>query len=271
METIEPGYYAGKHKEEREETKMIEKEIKPIDLPEETRTVNQISTMPEVIQYALQNNAGVEKLEKMMELHERYEKNEAKKAYHAAMTAFKADPPKIEKDAHVNFTTQKGRTEYNHATLANVTSTINKALSNHGLSAAWETDQAEAGISVTCKITHVLGHSESTKLTAGADNSGGKNAIQSIGSTVTYLQRYTLLALTGLATHEQDNDGAGSGVEFITEEQIETLNKLIESTGTDLGKFLSFMGGVESLVHITKGNYNKALNGLKAKDKKVKK
>ena len=39
------------------------------------------------------------------------------------------------------------------------------------------------------------------------DDSGGKNPIQSIGSTITYLERYTILALTGLATKEQDDDG----------------------------------------------------------------
>ena len=86
-------------------------------------------------------------------------KNEARKAYHVAMTAFKANPPQIDKDAHVSYSTSKGRTDYKHATLANVTNKINAALSEHGLSAAWQTEQDEKGIAVTCKITHVLGHS----------------------------------------------------------------------------------------------------------------
>jgi hypothetical protein len=42
-----------------------------------------------------------------------------------------------------------------------------------------------------------------------ADATGNKNPVQQIGSTVTYLQRYTLLAATGLATSDSDDDGRG--------------------------------------------------------------
>ena len=208
----------------------------------------------------------LDKVEKMMELQERYEAKEAKKEYIAAMAAFKANPPKIEKDAHVNYTHSKGTTDYRHATLANVTEKINSALSEHGLSSAWETNQDEKGISVTCKITHVMGHSESTTLRAAADVSGGKNAIQAIGSTVTYLQRYTLKSLCGLAESAFDDDGAGSEAEYITEDQMATINEWIETTKADLVKFKKYMG-VDGLDKILAKDYKKALNALKRKEK----
>lgn len=43
---------------------------------------------------------------------------------------------------------------------------------------------------------------------APSDLSGNKNAIQAIGSTTTYLMRYTLIAAFGLTTADEDNDGA---------------------------------------------------------------
>ena len=157
-------------------------------------------------------NVDADKLMKLLEANERYEANEARKAYHVAMAAFKADPPKITKDQHVSYATKTGTMEYDHASLANVTDTISAALSSHGLTSTWVTDQTEKGaVEVMCKITHVLGHSESCKLQSAPDGSGGKNAIQAVGSAVTYLQRYTLLALTGLATYENDDDGNGAG------------------------------------------------------------
>ncbi len=152
-------------------------------------------------------------LEKMLEMQFRYEANEARKAFVVAMAAFKANPPQIVKDRTVSY----GQTKYNHASLANVTACINSALSEHGLSSAWKTEPVpateheKAKIRVTCKITHVMGHSEETSLDALPDDSGKKNLIQQAGSTITYLQRYTLLALTGLATYEQDDDGNGAG------------------------------------------------------------
>jgi len=155
-------------------------------------------------------NMEVGKLKELLDLQERWEAGQAKKAYVQAMSDFKANPPEILKDRNVKYHTQKGDVDYNHATLHNVTTCINKALSVHGLTAAWMTSQDNGSIKVTCKITHIMGHSEETCLSAPPDNTGSKNVIQAIGSTVTYLQRYTLLTLTGLATYDQDDDGAGA-------------------------------------------------------------
>ncbi len=174
----------------------------------------------------LQSGGDLANLEKMMELQERHEANEARKAYHLAMTEFKKDPPKIMKSKHVDYTTKSGtRTQYDHADLACITETINSAFSQHGLSASWKHNQENGGISVICTISHVLGHSESTTLSSPPDTSGGKNSIQAIGSTITYLQRYTFLALIGLAAHDQDDDGKGSEDKTPERKEITGKNK----------------------------------------------
>jgi len=156
-------------------------------------------------------NMDVAKLKELLDLQERWDATQAKKAFVRAMAEFKANPPEILKDRHVKYTTSKGITEYDHATLNNVTTIINKVLSNHGLTASWITEQVDKEIKVTCKVTHVDGHSEETSLTAAPDASGGKNSIQAIGSTVTYLRRYTLEAITGIASKDiGDDDGKGA-------------------------------------------------------------
>ncbi|MCR4319720.1 MAG: ERF family protein [Candidatus Brocadiaceae bacterium] len=163
-----------------------------------------------MLNMAVSQGADLDKLEKLMALQERWEANEARKAFSEALTAFKAEPLTIDKDKHVKF----GNTEYNHATLGNVCNIIGAALSKHGLSYRWNTEQNEGKIKVSCVLMHVKGHSESISLEAVADTSGAKNGIQAIGSTVSYLQRYTLLAITGTATQEQDDDGRGAGVKM---------------------------------------------------------
>lgn len=155
-------------------------------------------------------NMDVGKLKELLELQERWDATQAKKAYVQAMSKFKENPPEILKDKTVNYTAKGGTVNYKHATLHNVTTKINQELSKHGLTASWVTSQDNGSVKVTCKITHVMGHSEETCLSAPPDATGSKNVIQAIGSTVTYLQRYTLLALTGLATCGQDDDGKGA-------------------------------------------------------------
>jgi len=168
-------------------------------------------TPPQMLALALERGADMAQLEKLMDLQERWEKAEAKKSFICAVNKFKANPPKITKNRSVNYETSKGTTAYRHASLGHICDLIGEGLGRVGVSYSWRTHQSDNGsIRVTCILTHDHGHSEETSLQSAADQSGGKNFIQAIGSTVTYLQRYTLLAATGMATDEQDDDGQGS-------------------------------------------------------------
>jgi hypothetical protein len=155
-----------------------------------------------ILQIAVQQGANVDKLAQLLGLHERWEANQARQAYNAAMVKFKQSPPKITKNKRVKF----DDTEYDHATLDHVTEAITETLNAVGISHKWKMCQSPE-ISVTCVLTHEMGHSEETTLRASPDTSGSKNCIQAIGSTLTYLQRYTLLASVGLAPAAIDNDG----------------------------------------------------------------
>lgn len=224
---------------------------------EETNT--QLSPISMVTQ-VYNKQGSIEGLREILELQIQWEKNEARKAYHSAMAKFKANAPEIMKDKKV----QAGQAKYSHASLWNVTKTINESLSKFGLSISWNTSQNNGLISVTCKITHVLGHSEECTLSAAADNSGAKNSIQAIGSTVAYLQRYTALAVTGLATSDMDDDGASATEELISAEQGEGLAQRIVAEKIDLAQFCKYMK-VDSIPTIKKADYQKAINVIEAK------
>ncbi|MBL4568884.1 MAG: ERF family protein [Flavobacteriaceae bacterium] len=96
---------------------------------------------------------------------------------------------------------------YYYAPLDQIISTIKSALFNNNLTYRWDDSKKDNELIVTCVITHIDGHSEKTTLEGVADSSGGKNTIQSKGSTVQYLRRYTLESVLGIATSATDNDG----------------------------------------------------------------
>lgn len=216
----------------------------------------------ELIALAIDKGADLDKLEKLLNIQREYNKDLARQAYHESMASFKANAPQILKDKSVSF----GNTKYKHATLFNVTQSISTELSKWGLSASWRTQQ-NGHIAITCRITHKLGHFEETTLSAPADKSGSKNDIQSIGSTVTYLERYTMLAITGLATQDQDDDGTTAVTVFIDEKQLGQLRDLINDKEADERKFCDFLG-VESLEKLPASQYQKALAAINAKKKK---
>ncbi len=164
-----------------------------------------------LIALALERQADPNTLSKLMDLQERWEAGQARKAYVAAMTAFKQEAPAVlKKGDRVDFSTAKGRTCYNYANLGSIVQEITSILGKHELSASWGTSQEGNNVTVTCHVTHIAGHRESVTLTGPIDESGNKNRIQAVGSTVTYLQRYTLLAALGLATGEDDDGRCGA-------------------------------------------------------------
>lgn len=161
------------------------------------------ATPADIVLYAMQKGADIAQIEKFMDLQMKWEADQARKAFVSDMAEFKKNPPKITKDKQVAF----NGTSYMHATLGNVTGAIVEGLARHGFSHRWDTEQQQGGqIVVTCILTHKQGHSERTTLSAGRDDSGKKNSIQQMASTVTYLQRYTLLSATGVATNDQEDD-----------------------------------------------------------------
>lgn len=161
-----------------------------------------------LLQLAVQQNLDMDKLEKLMQLQRQWLAHQARKDYLTAFSNFQAKCPVLEKKKKVDFPNkQGGRTKYSYAPIGEITEGIKQILGEEGLSFRWEIDDSETKINVTCIISHFNGHSEKTKMSANLDNSGGKNEIQQRGSTITYLQRYTLIGALGISTADEDNDG----------------------------------------------------------------
>lgn len=166
------------------------------------------TTPASLIQLAIQQGVDVEKLEKLLALQERWEANKSRKDFFEALSDFQSKCPVITKNKKAGFTSKTGgQVGYAYADLAQIINQIQEPLKNCGLSYRWEFSEAEKSIIVTCIITHRNGHKETTVMSAAADTSGAKNEIQARGSTLTYLQRYTLIGALGIGTAQDDIDG----------------------------------------------------------------
>lgn len=228
-----------------------------------------VVTPMEMLDRAVSSGASVETLTQLMNLQERWEANQARKAFDEAMAAVKANMPKIVKSKRVDYTTSKGRTNYQYEDLASIMTQIGPVLSAHGLSVRYRTSaEPNHPITVTCIISHRLGHSEENTLMAGKDDSGNKNSIQAIGSTVTYLQRYTLKAALGLAAAADDDGGKADetteDAETITEAQASVIRELIEKAALDTDVFCK-RWQVEAITEIPMGKFNEVVRSLRAR------
>ena len=213
-----------------------------------------------MIDRALSSGASAETLERLMALQERWQAAQAKRAFDAAIAEAKAEISPILKTRKVDFTSAKGRTNYDYEDLAQIENQVNPVLSRHGLSYRFRSEQPEArAIKVTCIVSHRDGHSEENSLLGWADDTGNKNAIQAVGSAITYLQRYSLKLALGLsATNDTDgrtlrHDDATS----INADQYQDLCSLIERSGADEKAMLQFLGAQDTET-LTVAQYGKA-------------
>ena len=182
-----------------------------------------------ILELAISQGADIDKLTKLMELQERWEANEARKAFNVAFSNFKSEAVSIAKRTEVKTGPLLGTM---YANLFDVVNAVIPALSKHGLSHSWKLSKDEKDwMEVTCTIKHVLGHSEGVSMGANPDAGPGRNAIQARGSAKSYLERYTLLAATGMAASDTDNDGAAARKEMDRGE-FDRYCGLIESADT---------------------------------------
>jgi hypothetical protein len=161
---------------------------------------------------ALRPDMDLAKINGLIDVYERWEAREAKKAYDEAMSNFVGEAVVVIKRKKVDFTSARTgqRTNYKHAELVDVIEAAGPALSKHGFSWSWVPKQSQGLVEVTCVLKHRLGHSDSVTLFGPPDDTGNKNAIQQITSTITMLERATFKAICGLAEKGDDNDGRGT-------------------------------------------------------------
>ena len=184
------------------ETSIVEASKPPVQV---------IQSPDTFIAQAIEQGSDVAVLSGLFDLKERWERAEAKKAFDAAMAQFQEIKPDLRKASQVKFKTKAGTTEYNFCSLPAMEAALKEPLKECGLTYRWESVRDDGRDGQRCVITHIQGHSESNEMFAPADTSGNKNDIQAVGSTATYLHRYTLVGALGLTTADVDDDGLSAG------------------------------------------------------------
>jgi hypothetical protein len=214
----------------------------------------------EATQELLKSGLKIEDLKEILTLQKDYEAHEARKAFYRALAEFKAVTIEILKDKKVGYQAKGQFVGYSHATLANIVETVTPELSKCQLAVTWRVEQKER-IAVYTKLAHSLGHFEEFPLFAEADATGSKNNIQAIGSTITYLQRYGFLAITGLAAKDQkEDDGAAAGTEYIDDQQAIKIMEYLEALKTKIDKKKLFdKFGIAKIEEIPKAKYSELI------------
>jgi hypothetical protein len=205
------------------------------------QAVATIHTPLSIVQAALASG-NIEMYREAVALAKEMDAFAARKAFDNAMADAKAEIKPVVRSA-------TGHNAKKYADFAAIARAVDPVISRHGLHYRFRTVQTEKTIAVTCVLSHRDGHFEESTLMGPADSSGSKNPIQSIGSTLTYLQRYSLVQALGLAASD-DDDGRSSATPAaepalppgcITAAQAEEIRNLLDERGITQRAFLQFI------------------------------
>jgi hypothetical protein len=171
----------------------------PITVVHQSAPATQLHPLVQMMQAAMTSGGApdIGMMREIMQLQREWQTDVARKAYTTSLIALKSVlPTVIRRDKKVDF----GNTTYTHTSLACVMDAVTEPLHQHGFSLAWIPATTSNGVSVTCRITHVDGHFEECTLSGPPDTKGSKSPVQGVMSTITMLERYTALAILGIAT-----------------------------------------------------------------------
>lgn len=199
-------------------------------------------------------NFDIAKMEKLVEMRNAEIERQATIEFSKDFAKMQCELPAIEEKTQGH--------NYKYAAFEDVMAGIKPVMKGYGFAVSFNINQDDNFIKITASLLHRSGHKESTSIKLPHETSGSKNAVQAVGSTISYGKRYTLLSLLNIATCGEDVDG-NTPLATINEAQLDEITTLLDDSGVDKIKFIRDYLKTDSLKNLPAKNYNKAVNVLR--------
>ncbi|ALQ01455.1 ERF family protein [Pseudomonas brassicacearum] len=202
-----------------------------IIMPEQRRqAVVPISTdnsiMAVISRAAADPTCDIEKMERLLAMHERMQAKTAEQEFNAAMAEMQCNIPTVFEGA-VNL-----HTGNSYATLDHITHTLKPIMQQHGFAITFKVETEDKVIKVTGILMHRGGHREQTTMTLPVDIGKGRNDVQAVGSSTTYGKRYVMCALLNITTGEtRDDDGQSADGSDTDDMRAQVVEDILERVG----------------------------------------
>jgi hypothetical protein len=151
----------------------------------------------------------IERAERLWAMQKEVRAEQAKASFIDASSAMQGELPSIKKRGEIK--NNSGNVQSKYALWEDVNDAIKPILMRHGFALSFLVEQAGSAITITGILSHRDGHRETTQIVLAPDTTGSKNAVQAVGSAISYGKRYTAGALLNLTSHGEDDDGRGLG------------------------------------------------------------
>ncbi len=205
------------------------------------------SLMSVIERAARDPNVDIDKMERLLALQERVQQRDAAMAYNVALSEMQPRLPIITERGKIIIPDKNDKTkniqETPYARWEDINEAIRPLLHEYGFALTFRTGTAADGkLLVTGILKHSLGHQEEATIPLPHDSSGSKNAVQAIGSSLSYGKRYSAIQLLNITTKGEDDDGTSATyMQANGEPQARTKLEGVHSSKSALRKAINEM------------------------------
>jgi len=233
------------------QNEMQVQEARAMSAPQQSQ-----SLLPMIDKLIERPDFDVDKLSKMLDMQERIINRSAMEQFNSAMAMMQCDLPSI---------AERGKAHNNtkYATLEDINDVVKPIMQKYGFAVSFRVHNIQGGIEVTGVLMHKGGHREETTMTLPLDTSGSKNAVQAVGSSVSYGKRYVMSAMLNLTTRGEDDDGnSAAPVKTVSLAQAAYIKSLLDKCSPVTCDWFASEYGDAEMVPASK--YDKLSANLKA-------
>ncbi len=156
-------------------------------------------------------SVDVDKLERLLQMHERMQMRFSLEQFNAAMSAAQTEMRPVATDAN------NPQTRSRYASYEALDASVRPIYTRHGFGLSFNTGDCPLPehVRVLCTVSHRAGHSEPYHIDMPADGKGAKGGdvmtrTHATGAAVSYGMRYLLKMIFNVAVGEGDDDGNGA-------------------------------------------------------------
>lgn len=236
-----------------------------IDEAKSLPAVQEAGLFASIQRAAADPQTDVAKMQALLEMGLKLEGIKAERAFNEAIRSVQAKLPAIKR------TKTNSHTKSTYANLEAINRAIVPIYTAEGLSLSFGTADSPLAdhYRVTCRVSHIGGHSANYQHdvpsdAAGAKGTANKNATQAAGSALSYGRRYLTALIFNLTTTDDDDGNQAAGEDTIGDGQTANLTALMEEVKADKPKFLELFQ-IERLEDLPCAQYLVAVRLLEAK------
>jgi len=200
-------------------------------------------TLSQVIIEKIREGATLEETKQYYAFLREIQRDEARIMFDADFVVMQGELPEVPKLGRID---HGGGRSYNYARWEDINDHIKPVLQKYGFGLRFDIiTETESLFEIEAILVHRSGYSICTRKKLPIDKSGAKNIVQAYGSTQSYAQRYSAIALLNLTSRNEDTDASSSKNDDdakISPAQIDEIYTLLDNNEDRIERFRKLQG-----------------------------